>query len=240
MYADLEKSENTQLDAIQWYRRYKNLCYKKKAMHDLEYASLVLDIVLGFVCVNLSLLHYFNVGKDFEKKTGLIGLITGIVCFIITLVYICYNGDVFNNGVAYEDYASERVLKLFPNGAICKGNIHVYEGEKDVDAKYIKYKDLGKKQYNYDGKYYKITKNTGGSVCVGLVNSESCLSGGCTYTFYPAYTSNENKDLYDRWLTTLILSIIIDICCIGLSVFGFLLFKSSKGDSGGEKTVPIN
>ena len=237
-YADLEKSENVKLDDIQKYRRQKNLCYKKKAMHDLEYASLVLDIVLGFVCVNLSLLHYFNVGKDFEKKTGLIGLVTGIVCFIITLVYICYNGDVFNNDVAYDD--TDRITKLFPNGALCKkvdsSFIPVYYGEKDPDSQYIKYKDLGKKQYNYDSKYYKTYLDTPSS-CKGTSCSASC---GEDYYFYDASPSNENKDLYDRWLTTLILTIIIDICCVGLSVFGFLLFKSSKGDSNGEKTVPIN
>ena len=246
MYSDLEKSENAKIDDIQKYRRIKNLCCKKKAMHDLEYASLIIDIILGFVCANLSLLHYFNVGKDFEKKTGLIGLITGVVSFILTLVYICYNGDIFNNDIAYGNgitTSGDMIEKLFPNGALCKkvenALISAYEGEKDVFAKYIKYKDLGKRQYNYDSEFNKIYETT-------LDIKSSCTGTAAKDYYYKTPSSdypcpsNENKDLYDRWITTLILAIIIDICCIGLSVFGFLLFKSSKGDSSGEKTVPIN
>ena len=212
---------------------------KKKAMHNLEYAFLIFDIVLGFACANLSLLHYFNVGKDFEKKTGLIGLISGIVCFILTLVYICYNGDIFNNDIAYGHFNPAGIYiglvdKLYPNGAVTKGGRNVYYGEKDIYSQYIKYKDLGKKQYNYDKEFYKIHGTTS---CKG----SSCTCDYCfPNTLSTHNTSSENKDLYDRWLTTLILAIIIDICCIGLSVFGFLLFKSSKGDSSGEKTVPIN
>ena len=70
-----EKYDTVKIDEIQKFR-IKEFILQKKAMHDLEYASLVLDIVLGFVCVNLSLLYYLYAGKDFERKTGLIGLIT--------------------------------------------------------------------------------------------------------------------------------------------------------------------
>ena len=245
-YADKAKSETAKIDEIQKYTKLKNLCYKKKAMHDLEYASLVIDIVLGFVCVNLSFLHYFNVGKDFEKKTGLIGLITGVVCFILTLVYICYNGDIFNNDIAYGYFNGINYMgpinKLFPNGALCKSDgqkyITVYEGEKDVFAQYIKYKDLGKKEYNYDENFYKTYLTTDPS-CQNTICPLSLLPN-CYYIYPLPIIDNQNKDIYDIWLATLILAIIIDICCIGLSIFGFLLFKSSKGDSNGEKTVPIN
>ena len=258
IYADKEKSETAKIDDIQKFRTLKNLCYKRKAMHDLEYAFLVINIVLGFVCANLSLLHYFNVGKDFEKKTGLIGLITGIIGFILTLVYICYNGDIFNNDIAYGDYdltndqyTGPAIYKKFPNGAYCKhygtnGFISAFENDKGFLPQYIRYKDLGKKEYNYDDNYYKVYSGPSGNV--NTISSSSFSATYCAgwsgsspnYIFSVPETSNENKDLYDRWLTTLILSIIIDICCIGLSLFGFLLFKSSKGDSSGEKTVPIN
>jgi hypothetical protein len=243
--ADKQNSDTSAIDDIQKYKRLKNLCYKKKAMHNLEYAALIIDIVIGFVCVNLSFLHYLNVGKDFEKKTGLIGLITGIVCFVLTLVYICYNGDIFNNDVAYANFGADYdydltqgvITKLFPNGALSKNdgtnNIRAYQGETDMYSEYIKYKDLGKKQYNYDANFYKIYQTT---TCKGSCSCDYCYPDSIL-TFM---TSIENRDLYDRWLATLILSIIIDICCLGLSIFGFLLFKSSKGDSGGEKTVPIN
>ena len=45
-------------------------------------------------------------------------------------------------------------------------------------------------------------------------------------------TDNENKILYDRWLTSLILSCFIFLFDIGLAIFGFLLFNDSKGSSG--------
>ena len=167
-------------------------------MHDLEYAFLIFDIVFGFACVNLSLLHYFNVGKDFEKKTGLIGLISGIVCFILTLVYICYNSDIFNNDITYGRFNNAGnyvggITKLYPNGAYTKGGRNVYYGEKDIYSQFIKNKDLGKKQYNYDKEFYTFHQT---SSC--LVSS-GCTNLICIYCYNDdTPTSNEHKDLYDR------------------------------------------
>ena len=232
--ADQGKSEKVKLDDIQYYKKMRTICERKKAMHDLEYASLIINIVLGFVCSNLSLLHYLNVGKDFEKKTGMIGFIIGIIGFILTLVYVCYNGYIFNNDVT-------GITKLFPNGAILKKDangrfIYAYENEKEEDSQYIKYKDLGKKQYNYDNQYYENYQTT---AC--KCNSISCSSPSttCEYVFYRPETTFKNKYLYDRWLTTLILGVFIVICNIGLLIFGFLLFKSVKGDSSDGQTVAI-
>ena len=42
-------------------------------MYGLEHASLILDVILGFICLILGLLHYFDIGKPFEKVTGIIG-----------------------------------------------------------------------------------------------------------------------------------------------------------------------
>ena len=36
----------------------------------------------------------------------------------------------------------------------------------------------------------------------------------------------------DRWLTSIIISVFIVACGIGLAIFGFLLFKNSGGSSG--------
>jgi len=43
----------------------------------------------------LGLLHYFDVGKPFQKVTGIIGLVTGIIQFVLTLVYVYYSGYIF-------------------------------------------------------------------------------------------------------------------------------------------------
>ena len=254
-FTDRVKSEEVKLDEIQKFKKMRTLCERKKAMHDLEYASLIINIVLGFVCSNLSLLHYLNIGKDFEKKTGMMGFITGIIGFILTLVYVCYKGYIFNNDIAYGEYSfyngrfSGVYPKLFPNGAIKKndGNgkfITVYENEKEAFSQYIKYKDLGKKQYNYDNQYYEKYQTTTLCKCTSLsscptLTSEAPGYSSCEYLFYEPENTFQNKYLYDRWLTTLILGVFIVICNIGLLIFGFLLFKSVKGDSSDGQTVAI-
>lgn len=263
-FADKENSDNVALDDIQKMKKMKNLCNRKKAMHDLEFASLIIDVAVGFICANLSLLHYLNVGKDFEKKTGIIGLISGIIGLIITLVYVSYNGYIFNNDIAFGevnlDYFSgsgslfsEGIKKLYSNGADYKwdGNsyIHIYANDKDDYSEYIKYRDLGDKQYNYDSKLYKTFKNTALSTSSALTckiaqSDEASFTmtakhSDCDYIYITEpSTSLENKDLYDRWLTSLVLSIIISISNIGLLIFGFLLFKNS-GESNEAQPVSI-
>ena len=49
-------------------------CRNRKAMYRLEYSALIIDVILGFVCIILGLLHYFDIAKPFEKITGIIGL----------------------------------------------------------------------------------------------------------------------------------------------------------------------
>ena len=57
--------------------------------------------------------------------------------------------------------------------------------------------------------------------------------GNCDDLYIAIKTqSNSNKILYDRWLTTLILSCFVFLFCIGLAIFGFLLYQDSNGLSG--------
>ena len=72
-------------------------CQRKKAMHDMEYTSFIFDIVIGFVCGLLGLLHLFELKKEFVPKTGLIGLGCGIVGFVLSFIYVVYNGIVYTN-----------------------------------------------------------------------------------------------------------------------------------------------
>ena len=248
LFEDLEKSENVALDEIQKYQKMKNICNRKKAMHDLEFASFIINLVLGFVCANFSLLHFLDIGKDFEKKTGIIGFVTGIIGFVITLVYVSYNGYIFNNDVAFGEYTNNQyigqITKLYPNGAEYKWDgtkyISAYENDKSDYSQYAKYKDLGGKQYNYNNQFYKTYDfiNKDYSNCEALSPSIPATSS-CQYIYSKnPTTSVENKDLYDRWLTTLILSIFIVVCNIGLLIFGFLIFKSGN-NSNEPQTVGI-
>ena len=259
IFADKEKSDTLTLDEIQQYKNNKNLCYRQKAMYALEYSAFIIDAILAFICADLTLLHYLNVGKDFEKKTGIIGIISGIIGCIITLVYACYSGYIFNNDVAYgilddsnqQFYAPQNFHKLYPNGALYKWDgtnfITVNANDKSENAEYLLYKNLGEKQYNYNTEYYKTymensppiddPANPGSTL---NINGCNIMNGftfpatlpTCDYLFYTPETDVKNKYIYDRWLTALVLSIIIVAFNLGLFVFGFLLCKS------GEEVVP--
>mgnify|MGYP007012521206 CR=1 FL=1 len=141
------------------------------------------------------------------------------------------------------------IEKLYPNGATFKKDesqskyIYIYENDNSDYSKYAKFKDLVGKQYNYDSKYYKTFSSSSGDNCKISTPSTtppsySTYSDYCEYLYSEVYTSNENKDLYDRWTTTLILGIFIVLCNIGLLIFGFLLFKGGA-DLNETKTVQI-
>ena len=231
-------------------KRKVDECFNQNAMHDLEYTSLIMDIVFGFICTTLGLLHYFDVGKSIEKISGLIGLITGAIIAIITCIYVGYSASIFNN-------EASGLNKLYSNKAYLKWKDgkyrYDYDEDKendDPDIKYAKYRELGKKQYRYTSDYYKLSQEPNSEVNIcktdnsGFTSLTTQLTSGsvkCDY-IWPSSLSNyntfEHKYAYDRWLTAIILSVFIVACGLGLAVFGFLLFKNS-GSSGSSGHVPV-
>ena len=229
-------------------KKEKNKCNRQKAMYGLEYSALILDITLGFICAVLGLLHYFDVAKPFEKITGIIGLSTGVITFILTLVYICYSGYIFTKHIAisydsgHSNYRTT-LLKLDKEGAFAKkdGNQYkclYYKNNKDNSA-YAKYSDIGKRQYNYEKKRHYPEDNSKYYNCmVGLSTAENYCDGqeyfsrtsNCEYLYLSNIANGfENKYLFDMWVTTIIFTCLICVCAIGLAIFGFLLFNSSDG-----------
>ena len=230
-------------------------CHRKKGMYGLEYASFIIDIIVGIICSLLGLLHYLDEGKSFEKKTGLIGLIAGVLGFIITLIYIIFSGLVYTN------YSS--TYKTDENGIIAKWDntqgayICTFYDEEDEDAVYAKYSELGKKQYNYNKDNYlnfnfldeekkgcniennniKCQSNKKLAENSNIISKKTYLDGSkdCENIYLPN-EGIENKYLNDKWLTTIIFSVLIVVCFISLSFFGFLLFRAT-GESGEVKTI---
>ena len=98
-------------------------CIRKKGMYDMEYTSFVFDIVIGFVCGLIGLLHLFEVKKDFVSNTGLIGLICGIVGFVLTFVYVIFNGLVYTN--YYNE--NHKVYKTDGDGIVAEASGNKYE-----------------------------------------------------------------------------------------------------------------
>jgi len=217
-----------------------NVCNRYKAVYGLEHASLILDVILGFLCLNLGLLHYFDVGKPFEKVTGIIGLATGIIQFILTLVYVCYSGYIFTN----DGPESNSFPKADSDGIYAKwdNSKNQYKCEfydkDDENAVFAKFNDLGKKIYNYDKDTYnsqsisnncRLPNTFGVDDCKsyeGYLPDASSRTNNCDALYVQKSDKFENKYLYDRWVTTLIFACFIIACDIGLAIFGFLLFKS--------------
>ena len=242
------------------YQYVYDACIRKKGMHDMEYTSFIFDIVIGFVCGLIGLLHLFDLKKDFVSNTGLIGLICGVVGFALTFVYVVFNGLVYTTVyVASDDYSSG-TYKRNGDYAIAEkdGNNFkclYFDHEKNPFSIFAKISDLGKKQYNYDKDgiedYFKImTANpncmddTAGSVATLCARQETITSSSfpgpnsaqCDFIYISSSkvldSTNgpsegiENKDISDRFLTTLILSLIVCLANIGLALFGFLLFRT--------------
>ena len=229
-------------------KNMKNMCYRQKTMYDMEYAAFIINIVLSFVCADLALLHYKGIGKDFEMKTGVIGLVAGVIGFILTLVYVCYSGYIFTNDPAkvtltirYNSFnydITDAIGPLYSNGAVQKsfkyedgtfGFEYEYENDRDEFANYIKYKDLGKKRYNYWSKYYKNYNGYNGAnekEANCHASNPATTANACEYAYYPPEEDNSNKYLYDRWLTALILACFVLLTNLGLAGFGFLLFTN--------------
>ena len=232
-------------------------------MYSLEYVALIVDVSLGFICTVLGLIYYLEPGKPLEKQSGLIGLITGVITTVLTIVYVAFSAMIFSND-SIRGYTI-----LYPNKASVKYNgvdkyVFDYDEEKevkeDLDIPYIKYKDLGKKQYNNDSEIFESSKDSDSEYfnCqidfqneeletlssipkkYTLASDTSPNSHECKYLWDKNVenTSTDNKYLYDRWLTCIIFCALIAVCWIGLIIFGFLLFKGSSDSQPSPSTVP--
>ena len=205
-------------------------CQRLKGMHDMEYTSFIFDIVIGFICGLLGILHIFEVKKDFVSNTGLIGLICGVIGFVFTLVYVIFNGLVYTT-VYSDEYKKDGDYK-FAEKSGSQMKCFYYE-EKNPYAIYAKIKDLGKKQYNYDSDFsialdgFGSCKESSPNYIASCAIQETFPGTSCDSFFYAHQeTGIDNKDLSDRFLTSLILSLFVCLASIGLALFGFLLFRT--------------
>ena len=256
-------------------KKGRNLCNRQKAMYGLEYSSFIIDVIIGFICALLSLLHFFGVGKDFEKNTALIGMICGVIGFILTLIYIIYSGYIFTNdgpgkrygysssiastSISHFSTSNGALFKLDKNRAIAQWDdskntfVCLYYEKDNQDSLYAKYKDIGKKQYNYhkdftytsgDNSEYDKCQYSYLSSLSGLESkckNPTVYSSGlrpvygndnkkCEYLYYHSnnyYNQFSNKYLFDKWITTIIFGCFIIALNLGLIIFGFLLFKKN-------------
>ena len=231
---EYDKLDDTNNDVVKYGIEWQiDECIRKKAMHDMEYTSFIFNAVIGYVCATLGLLHLFEVKKEFVSKTGLIGLGCGIVGFVFSFVYVILNGLVYTtyynrNNIIYKR-DSDGVFAEKKGGQF---ECIYFDSEHNTHALIAKYSDLIQKQYNYDKdlfeSYQKIAptcKKNPLSVC----GSDGKIASipGCDKLYVNDYQNGvTNKDISDRFLTTLILSLFVCLANIGLAIFGFLLFRT--------------
>ena len=236
-------------------KKQKTRCERGKAMTGLEYAALNINIVCGFVCTLLGFIYYFNI-TDVRKIACFVGLGTGIVGFVLTLVYVIESGLVFNDN----DGSSE--LRMDSDGAVMEYNSKagrykcIYYKKEKYDSIYRRYSDYGNKYLNYykdvrpEEKNYKFQQCTIDSLMLSSLSYERCKSfdednnlnsGKLIYTddqgqkkgecdklgLAEIYENNAHKRIYDHWLTTIIFCCFIFLLDIGLAIFAFLNLSDS-------------
>ena len=254
----------------------KNKCYRNKAMVGLEYSAFNFNIVFGFTCALLGLFNYLKIG-NLGKIIGIIGLGSGVIGFVLTLVYIIYSGIIFTQDpvdksfttLGYEFSGVDR--KIRSDGAFMKwdssknGYVCLFYKKDKPDSLYIKYSDYGNKHLNYrtkdqyaeEEKNYKFIRNNGCLGSISTINYNDCKDlddsndlhdskteyfdsslnrnnkkGDCDYLYYfDSGADNSKRNIYDRWVTTIVLGCFIFVLDLGLSIFGFLIFKDG-GSSG--------
>ena len=229
----------------------KEECLRKKGMYNMEYTSFIFNICIGFSCGLIALLHLMDAKQDFISKTGLIGLICGVVGFVLSFVYVVYNGIVYTK---YYDYDNP-VYKKDSEGAfaVLNGDKYIcfyHDEPANIHSIMAKYSDLIQKQYNYDkgltasyeSNEVKACKKSpevcldGKEIVASTINPNTDPDTGnpiinqCNYLYVSDSPADDfsNKDLSDRFLTTLILSLIVCLANIGLAIFGILLFKNPE------------
>ena len=137
----------------------KKLCTSNKMLNKFKYVSFYTNIFFGILCAILSLLHHYNIGRRFERYTGLLGIISGIVGIILTSVFFVYNG-LFNNEdfgkdliyntintIATPDENKKKDVVSYKNNKnewnnSEKKHYNFYYGENNEELTYQKYKEL--------------------------------------------------------------------------------------------------
>ena len=239
-FSDLydEAKKTSDGDALKYGPEWgKNECYRKKGMHDMEYTSFIFNAVIGFVCGLLGLLHLFDVKKEYVSKTGMIGLICGFIGFVFSFVYVILNGLVYTT--YYDHNGISPIYKRDSDGVFAElknsqFECIYYDSTYNTHALYAKYSDLIQRQYNYDKDLIESYEKYD-DYCVvypgcNYDGKAINIHAGCTKLYASDYNSIAlyitNKDISDRFLTTLLLSLFVCLANIGLAIFGFLLFRT--------------
>ena len=74
------------------------------------------------------------------------------------------------------------------------------------------------------GQFHDCIDNAG--VIGGPITYTDGTTKDCPFLYLEEEDGVSNKDMFDRFLTALILSLVVCLANIGLALFGFLLFRT--------------
>ena len=253
-FKDLSPEEEEENDY--YYGDPLKRCKWRIGMYYMEHIAFVFDIIIGFICGLLGFVHFLQIANDLIKKTGLIGIISGIIGFILTFIYIVYNGLVYTKDFyvlsQYDLFEEEGVFKRDSEGVYAelvgpeRYKCLYYENYGDFYSLMAKYSDYFKKQYNYNKDLYFnnyesniVQKCTNEDYIYNCIYDEyftvsiTYKDDNGEYRFCPKlYMQTIDavilKNISAKFLSTLILSIFICLSCISLIIFGFFLIKTPE------------
>ena len=245
------KKKNKPQNQIEEVEKIVPMCRNIKAMYALEHISLILNAAIGFIGILLGL---YGLQNGIMPKTGLIGMALGVFGFILSFLYVIFNGIVYTN------YYEDNTYKVDRDSAFAELNgpdtykCLYFNKVNDTDALIAKFSDLIKSQYNYNNDLYESFKsenNPERSEC--NVYSDKSYIRNCdkeqtftprrpmTYTdkkgkeqtceklyYYSKIEDYSNYDKSARMLSCLILSLFTVLCYCGLAFSGFIISKESK------------
>ena len=264
-YSDIVELEtNTTKKNI--FEKFKNNCERMKAFNIIEHIAIILDLS----CAVFSIFSSFSERND--NCIGLDKIIPSFIGIVITVLYISFNGYIFNNHYPkiyrcddlmrytskYSEandyyYYSDRLINLFDDdllksnseGQCAKLNQNqnydlIYDEENDIFSRFMKFKDLKSKWVNYDKDlYFNYDDNEEYNKCqMRYVNSydqiityedkdRNLLPCRHLYRGYEKTNMDKNKEIYNRWLISLILACFILLFEIINVIIGFIICKSS-------------
>ena len=224
-------------------------CNNWKSMYNMEYTSFIFNLIIGFAC---SLIGLYGFQKEALPKTGIIGMVCGVLGFILTLIYVIFNGIVYTNYFG-DGENDDAILKRDGEGAFAELDetgtqyeCYYFKENGDLLDLVAKYSDLIKSQYNYNYKldksfkeeYHKANCKYPGAIseCIDqkYIRTIYNYTSNPTITCQKLYFNEEefddyrNYDISARFLAVLLLSIGILLCYCFLIFSAFKQFKESS------------
>ena len=231
---DEKRKNNDPIDKIKAKERELSQCRHRKPMSILEEMSFVTNLIIGLICF---LFGSIGLEKELKTRMGIVAMAFGVIGFIITFLYVIFNGIVYTN------YYDDDIYKIDEDGAFAelvgdKYKCFYFSEANDEYPLIAKFSDLIKSQYNYNKELKDAFKNENYEQYNCQYNDpSSCIENGyidlpsknCRKLYYSRSLSDyyTNFDKSSRLLACLILSILILLCHLCLAFCGFLIFKET-------------